>query len=311
MISILIPAYNEEITIKDTILDFHNVLNEAEIIVIDNNSTDNTSIIANSTFSEYNINGKVIFELKKGKSNAIRNAFRNINSDIYVMVDADTTYKAQDLIKLLQPVVDAKADMVVGDRLSNGQYKKQNKRDFHEFGNNLIKFIINKVFSSNRTDILSGYRVFTKRFVKTFPVMSSGFELETELTIHSLDKRLNVIEIPVQYKDRPIGSKSKLNTYKDGFKVIYISVNLVRLYRPLLFYSFFFIFTSLLGIIIGTIPVLEFINTARISHFPAAILASALITCSLVILAVALILDNITYQNKCNFEITYNKFEIK
>jgi glycosyltransferase involved in cell wall biosynthesis len=193
---------------------------DAEIYVIDNNSKDNTNKIAKSVMEKHNIKGSVLFVKEQGKANAVRYAFQHIDADVYVMVDADLTYPAYHLPDLIAPIANGQADMVVGDRHATGAYKKENKRGFHNFGNWLVKYLIKKLFRSDLNDIMSGYRAFSKRFVKLYPILSAGFELETEMSIHALDKRYSVVEIPVDYKDRIEGSYSKLSTFKDGAKVL-------------------------------------------------------------------------------------------
>ena len=231
--AVLIPCYNEEITIEKVIKDFKKELPDAEIYVYNNNSKDKTAEIAEK-------NGAIVrHEYRQGKGNVVRSMFREIDADIYVMVDGDDTYPAEEVHKLIKPVVDGEADMVIGDRLTNGTYQKENKRHFHEFGNNLVKKSINVAFKTDLKDIMTGYRVFNKLFVKTMPVMSPKFEIETEMTIHALDKNFLIEEIPVTYRDRPEGSVSKLNTYSDGFKVLKTIFNLYKNYRPMPFSLFF------------------------------------------------------------------------
>lgn len=213
-IAVLIPCYNEEKTIAQVITDFKNQLPDAKIYVYDNNSKDRTAEIAAQ-------NGAIVRkEPRQGKGNVVRSMFFDIDADYYVMVDGDNTYPAEFVHDLLKPLIYNHADMVIGDRLSNGTYHSENKRNFHNFGNNLVRNLINSLYKSNIQDIMTGYRAFNKFFVKTIPVMSPGFQIETELTIHSLDKRFKVTEIPIDYRDRPEGSESKLNTFRDGYKVL-------------------------------------------------------------------------------------------
>jgi glycosyltransferase involved in cell wall biosynthesis len=301
-IAVILPAYNEKLTIVDTILDFAKELPEAEIIVIDNNSTDNTFDLACEAISDNNINGKVLFEAFQGKGYAVRKAFTEIDAEIYIMADADLTYPAKDVHKLIEPVIDGKADIVIGDRHSGGHYQKENKRNLHGFGNNLVKNMINFMFGSNLNDIMSGYRVFNKKFVKNYPIMVSGFQLETDMTLHVLDKRFKIIEIPIDFVDRPEGSFSKLNTFTDGFKVIITIINIFRIYKPFKFYTiislFFVIFTLSAGI-----PVInEFINYKVVNHIPLAILSIGLGIISVLAFALGLILDAITHQHNVDFE---------
>ena len=209
-IAVLIPCYNEALTIEKVIKDFKKELPEAEIYVYNNNSKDETKEIAikNGAF--------VVDEYKQGKGNVVRSQFRDIDADIYVMVDGDDTYPADFVHKLIDPIQKGEADMTIGDRLSNGTYQKENKRHFHEFGNNLVRKAINLLFDSNLKDIMTGYRAFNKRFVKNMPVLSPNFEIETEMSLYALDKRYIIKEIPIIYRDRPEGSSSKLNTISDG-----------------------------------------------------------------------------------------------
>ena len=203
-VAVLIPCYNEEITIKKVINDFKSELPDADIYVYDNNSKDKTAQIAQE-------NGAIVrHEYRQGKGNVVRSMFRNIDADIYVMVDGDDTYPADQVQKLIEPIRKGQADMVIGDRLTNGTYKNENKRQFHEFGNNVVKNSINKLFKTNLKDILTGYRAFNKLFVKTMPVLSPKFEIETEMTLHALDKNFIIKEVPIVFRDRPEGSESKL-----------------------------------------------------------------------------------------------------
>ncbi len=254
--AVILPAYNEELTLKDTILSFHKELPEALIVIVDNNSKDKTSQIANDTFKEYGINGKLIFENRQGKANAVRAAFNQIDADIYIMSDADMTYPASEAHKLIEQVEKYNYDMVVGDRHTSGAYEKENKRALHNFGNNLVKNIVNKLFKSNLSDIMSGYRVFSRKFIKNYPILVEGFELETDMTLHALDKRFQIKEIPVNYKDRPQGSCSKLNTMNDGMRVIFTIFKIFRHYKPFMFFGSLSLIFAILSLTCG-IPVLN------------------------------------------------------
>ena len=213
-IAVLIPCYNEELTIEKVIKDFRKELPDADIYVYDNNSKDKTAEIAVA-------NGAIVkHEYRQGKGNVVRTMFREIEADIYVMVDGDDTYPAEFVHKLIEPIRTGEADMTIGDRLSNGTYQEENKRHFHEFGNNLVKKSINVLFRTKLKDIMTGYRVFNRAFVKNMPILSKGFEIETEMTLYALDKRFIIKEIPITYRDRPHGSSSKINTVWDGYKVI-------------------------------------------------------------------------------------------
>ncbi len=301
-IAIILPAYNESLTIKETILSFYDELPTANIVVIDNNSDDDTSKIALQTFEQYDINGTLLYEKKQGKANAVRFAFKQIKADIYVMADADMTYPASQIHVLIKPIQQEYCDMVVGDRLSAGDYKKENKRPFHNIGNHLVKTMVNKLFNSNISDIMSGYRAFSKKFVQNYPILVEGFELETDMTLHALDKRFNIKEIAINYKDRPDGSFSKLNTFNDGAKVIFTIIKVFRYYRPLLFFgllSLFFAFLSL----VSSIPVFDdWFRYQYIYHVPLAILATGLGLISIIFISLGITLDAIAHQHKIEFE---------
>lgn len=262
-IAVLIPAYNEEKTILTVINDFSSLnIDNLNIIVCDNNSNDNTYDIAKNS-------GKavVLREKKQGKGNAVRTMFRETEADIYVLVDADDTYKAHDLNRLLQPIINDNADMVIGDRLSSS-YFTENKRKFHNFGNTLMKRLINYFFKANISDVMTGYRAFSKRFVKTFPCLSKGFEIETELTIHAIDKNLNIENVVINYQDRPIDSPSKLNTISDGIKVILTFIKYFALYKPIKFFSFFSIIFACISTIVLFPILIEFKQTHLVPRFP-------------------------------------------
>jgi glycosyltransferase involved in cell wall biosynthesis len=304
--AIILPAYNEELTIEKTILDFHKHSPDSEIYVIDNNSSDKTNEIANKIIKENNIKGEVIFVKRQGKANAMKTAFSRINADVYVMADADHTYFGHDLEKLLPPVTSGEYDVVVGNRFTDSGYEKENKRVFHNFGNNLVRKIINLLFNADLKDIMSGYRVLSKNFVKNYPIMCEGFEIETEMTLHCLDKRFNIIEIPITYKDRIEGSFSKLNTFKDGFRVLKTIFNIFKDYRPLLFFSTLSVIFFSGGILLGIDPVMEFIEFQYVYKVPSAILATGMMIFSLLFFAIGLILDTIVRYEKFNFELRKN-----
>lgn len=301
-ISIIIPALNEEKTIKDVILDFHKELPQAHIYVIDNCSTDKTGQIAKETLKSIRNGGKVLFESRRGKANAIRSAFSKIDSDIYIMVDADLTYPAKDVHALLNPVMGGAADITVGDRLSGGRYFRENKRMFHNFGNNLVKVVINSIFKSKLNDIMSGYRVLTRRFVKNYPILVEGFELETDLTLHALDKRFTIVEIPIEYIDRPLGSESKLNTIEDGYKVIKTIIKLYKNYQPFSFFSLLALMFLLMGAGAGFPVIYEYVQTQYIRHVPLAILATGLMISSLLFFSIGIVLSTVVKIHKYEFE---------
>lgn len=228
-IAVLIPCYNESKTIKKVIEDFKRELPEATIYVYDNNSSDNTAEIAKKA-------GAIVrTERKQGKGNVIRTMFREIDAECYIMTDGDDTYPAEDARKMCKEVLENNVDMVIGDRLSS-TYFEENKRPFHNIGNVIVRLLINMIYKSKIRDVMTGYRAFSYRFVKTFPVLSKGFEIETEMTIHSLDKNLNLENVTIEYRDRPEGSSSKLNTYVDGAKVIKTIISLYKNYKPLSFF---------------------------------------------------------------------------
>lgn len=301
-IAVILPAYNEQQTIAATITDFCQALPSASVWVVNNRSSDNTEQIALETLSRLKCAGGVINEKRPGKGNAVRRAFLNVDADIYVLADADLTYPAAQVHELLAPVVTGEADMAVGDRHSAGHYAAENKRIFHGFGNRMVRDLVNKLFDANLADIMSGYRVFNKRFVKCYPILVEGFEIETDMTLHALDKRFRIVEVPVDYRDRPEGSFSKLNTLKDGMRVLSTIGNILRHYRPLVFFGGMAILFAILGLIAG-IPVVEDWASKRyVDHVPLAILATGLEIIAIVLVAVGLILDSIVHQDKRNFE---------
>ena len=302
-VAVLIPCYNEEQTIGGVIEDFKKELPDADIYVYDNNSKDRTSEVAR----EYGVYVKK--ELRQGKGHVVRSMFRDIEADYYVMVDGDRTYPARFAHQLLDPLYKQEANVVIGDRLSNGTYEEENKRKFHNLGNNLVRGLINFLYKSDLKDIMTGYRAFDRLFVKSAPVMSPGFEIETEMTIHSLDKRFMIKEIPIEYKDRPEGSESKLNTFSDGFKVLNKIFTLFKEYKPMLFFSVWAGIFLILGLLAGIPVILEFIQTAYVSKLPSAILAVGLILLSVLSCGCGLILDTVASNFKKQYEIELNRIK--
>lgn len=295
--AVLIPCYNEELTIEKVIKDFKKELPEAEIYVYDNNSKDKTAQIAKE-------NGAIVkHEYRQGKGNVVRSMFRDIDADIYVMADGDDTYPAEEVHKLIEPVVNGEADMVIGDRLTNGTYQKENKRHFHEFGNNLVKKAINVAFKTDLKDIMTGYRVFNKLFVKNMPVLSPKFEIETEMSLHALDKKFIIKEIPIVYRDRPEGSESKLNTISDGMKVIKTIVKMFKDFKPRQFFWAFSLLFVLLGLIVGLPVIVEFIKTGYITKMPSAILATGIMIFAVIIAQCGVILDTVVKQHREKYEL--------
>ena len=295
--AVLIPCYNEEITIEKFIKDFKKELPDAEIYVYNNNSKDKTAEIAEK-------NGAIVrHEYRQGKGNVVRSMFREIDADIYVMVDGDDTYPAEEVHKLIKPVVDGEADMVIGDRLTNGTYQKENKRHFHEFGNNLVKKSINVAFKTDLKDIMTGYRVFNKLFVKTMPVMSPKFEIETEMSLHALDKKFIIKEIPIVYRDRPEGSSSKLNTVNDGIKVLKTIIKMFKDFKPRQFFWLISLIFVVIGLLVGIPVITEFFRTGFITKVPSAILATGIMIFALIIAQCGVILDTVVKQNREKYEL--------
>ena len=295
-IAILIPCYNEEMTIKKVILDFKKELPQAEIYVYDNNSSDSTYEIAK------NAGAIVRREHNQGKGNVVRRMFREIDADIYVMIDGDDTYSVKDVHKLIEPIVNKEADMVVGDRISSGIYKKENKRKFHKLGNEIVRICINKLFKVNLKDILSGYRAFNKLFVKNIPILSPNFEVETEMTLHALDKKFLIKELCVDYKDRFKGSNSKLNTISDGIIVLIKIFSMYKNYKPMSFFFKFAIILFIFGLIVGFPVLVEYFQTQYITKVPSSILATGLMILSIIVFQCGVILDTIVKHQKERFE---------
>ena len=302
-IAVLIPCYNEELTIEKVIKDFRKELPEADIYVYNNNSKDRTKEIAIK-------NGAIVVdEYKQGKGNVVRSQFRDIEADIYVMVDGDDTYPAEFVHQLIEPVRNGQADMTIGDRLSNGTYQKENKRPFHEFGNNLVKKAINVLFDTKLKDIMTGYRVFNKRFVKNMPVLSPKFEIETEMSLYALDKKYIIKEIPIVYRDRPEGSSSKLNTVGDGIKVVKTIARMFKDYKPFKFFGLIALILFIIGLAIGIPVLVEFFKTAYITKVPSAILATGFMGLAAVSLLCVFVLDTITRQHKEDYELNLLRYE--
>ena len=301
-VAVLIPCYNEEKTVEKVVNDFKKELPNADIYVYDNNSKDKTAELAIKA-------GAILkHEYRQGKGNVVRSMFRDVDADVYVLVDGDDTYPADEVHKLIEPINEGKADMVVGDRLSNGTYFKENKRGFHGFGNNLVRWLINTLFQSNVHDIMTGYRAYSRKFVKCMPVMSDGFQIETEMTVFALVYKMNIVEVPITYRDRPEGSVSKLNTFSDGFKVLVTLFDLFKDYKPLIFYSLLTLIFSIFGLIIGIPVINEFIKTSYITKVPSAILAAGLFIIAFLFMVVGLIVDYLKNQTQLLFQMYVNEF---
>lgn len=302
-IAVLIPCYNESTTIAKVVADFRRELPLANIYVYDNNSSDGTADIARQA-------GAIVRkEPRQGKGNVLRTMFREINADCYLLVDGDDTYPAEYAQRLCDQVLNYNMDMVVGDRLS-ATYFTENKRAFHNIGNRLVRSSVNFFFKGHVQDIMSGYRAFSPGFVKSFPVLSTGFEIETEMTIHALDKNMSISEIPVQYRDRPQGSESKLNTVSDGMKVLFTIFKLYKNYRPLPFFTMIALLLSLCTVIIAGPILYEFFTTGYTEHVAKLTLSGFIMLAGMLSLGCGLILDTVMKKAKQDFEIHMNIIEI-
>lgn len=295
-IAVLIPCYNEENTIGKVVDDFKKVLPESTIYVYNNNSNDKTAEIAQSK-------GAVVRnEYVQGKGNVIRRMFREIDAQCYIMIDGDDTYPAEFARQMCDAVLEKKVDMVIGDRLSS-TYFVENKRPFHNFGNKLVRFSINSIFKNDIKDIMTGYRAFSYNFVKTFPIISKGFEIETEMTIHAVDKNMFTENIIIDYRDRPKGSESKLNTYSDGLKVLKTIAKLFKNYKPLLFWGLISAVLALISIILAIPVFVEYFKTGLVPRFPTLIVCGFIMVASIISFFSGMILDTIKHSNRQNFEI--------
>lgn len=295
-IAILIPCYNESKTIEKVVKDYKSVLPNADIYVYDNNSSDNTDKIAKKA-------GAIIkYEYKQGKGNVIRSMFKDIDADCYLMIDGDDTYPKENAKEMCQLILDNKADMVIGDRLSS-TYFTENKRPFHNFGNVLVRKLINTLFKANVRDIMTGYRAFSYEFVKTFPVLSKGFEIETEMTIHALDKNFLLKEITVEYRDRPEGSVSKLNTYSDGFRVLKTIARLFKEYKPSVFFGLIGLLFLIISILFGAPVFVDYFRTGLVERFPTLIFAGFMLMISVLSFVCGIILEVVVKKHRQLFEL--------
>lgn len=299
-IAVLIPCYNEAKTIEKVVTDFKRELPEAVIYVYDNNSSDGTDEIAKKA-------GAVVrYEYQQGKGNVIRRMFGEIEAECYIMVDGDDTYPAENVREMVKCVLDKHVDMVVGDRLSS-TYFEENKRPFHNFGNDFVRKSINFLFKNNIKDIMTGYRAFSYRFVKTFPVLSKGFEIETEMSIHAIDKNMYVDNVVIEYRDRPDGSESKLNTYSDGFKVIKTILRLFRNYRPLAFFGGIAAVLMILAVGFFAPVLVTYVRSGLVPKFPTLIICGFTAIASLQSFFAGLILSTIYEKNRQDFEMNLYK----
>lgn len=295
-VAVLLPCYNEEPTIGKVVRDFRAALPEAAIYVYDNNSMDGTAQVAAAA-------GAIVRrEPVQGKGNVIRRMFREVEADAYIMADGDDTYPADQAEALLRPVLEEGADMVIGDRLSS-TYFEQNKRPFHNGGNRVVRWLIRRFWHTDIHDIMTGYRAFSRAFVKSFPVMSAGFEIETEMTIHALDRRFLLREVPVAYRDRPEGSVSKLNTFSDGLSVLRTIILLYKEYRPLRFFTWLAALLALAGVLMLVPVLVEYFRTGLVPRFPTLIVALFLMLAALLSLFTGLCLDVIVTKDRKNFEL--------
>ncbi len=303
-VAVIIPCYNEALTIGKVIDDYHAALPGAMVYVYDNNSSDDTSQIAKQ-------HGAIVrFEPRQGKGNVCRQMFRDIDADCYLMVDGDDTYDEAKAVDMVLPILNGDADMTVGDRLSNGTYAEENKRAFHGFGNNLVRFMIKWIYGYAFDDVMTGYRAMSRPFVKTFPVMSEGFQIETELSIHAVDRRWRIKDIPIVYRDRPEGSVSKLDTFGDGFKVIAMIGALFKDYRPLKFFSLIAAVLLIVGLFFGIPVIFDFVHTGLVERLPTAILAVAFVFLSGLCLTTGLILDSVAKIERKEWELkVYDEFQ--
>ena len=298
-VAVLLPCYNEEVTIGKVVRDFKASLPDATIYVYDNNSTDRTAEIAEAE-------GAIVRrEPRQGKGNVIRAMFEDIDADVYVMADGDDTYPADAAPAVVAKVLEG-YDMVIGDRLSS-TYFQENKRPFHNFGNRLVRGSINGLFNAHVTDIMTGYRAFNFTFVKTYPVLSRGFEVETEMTIHSLNNNLRLYEMPIQYRDRPEGSVSKLDTVGDGIKVMSTIFRMIREYKPLPFFGGLGLIIGIVGIVLCGTVTFEFAKTGVVTHFPTLIGAVMLVITGLLLIIAGIILDVMAKNDRKTFVIDTNK----
>lgn len=298
-IAVLIPCYNEAKTIAKVVRDYRAALPEADIYVYDNNSTDHTDDIAREA-------GAIVrYEYRQGKGNVIRSMFREIDADCYLMIDGDDTYPAENAREMVNLVLERKVDMVVGDRLS-ATYYTENKRPFHNLGNRLVKGLVNTIFKGSVSDIMTGYRAFSYQFVKSFPVLSKGFEIETEMTIHALDKNLSVRSVQVEYRDRPADSPSKLNTYSDGMKVLRTIGRLYKEYRPMSFFGLLAALMALVSVILFIPIFAEYLHTGLVPRFPTLIVCGVMGTMALLLWVCGLILDTVAKKHRQLFEINLN-----
>ncbi|MBQ9069061.1 MAG: glycosyltransferase [Eggerthellaceae bacterium] len=300
-IAVLIPCYNESVTIGKVVDDFRAALPQATVYVYDNNSTDGTAQIARD-------HGAVVrAEPRQGKGNVLRQMLRDIDADCFIMVEGDDTYPAEAAWSLVEPVLSGDADMVIGDRISNGSYAKENDRALHGFGNNLVRWLIKKLYGHSFDDVMTGYRSFSRVFAKTLPILSGGFEIETELSIHAIDKGWKIVDVPVEYRDRPEGSVSKLSTVSDGWRVLKTIMSLFKDYRPMALFTWVALLFLLIGLVLGVPVVAEFYRTGIVERFPTFVTAVAFVGASMFSFFAGIILDTIVKGTRMDYEIQVKK----
>ena len=294
-VAVLIPCFNEEKTIGKVVTDFKRELPDATIYVYDNNSTDKSAEISQ------NAGAVVCHEYMQGKGNVIRRMFREIDAKVYVIVDADDTYPAEASKEMVELVKTKQVDMVIGDRLSS-TYFEQNKRPFHNMGNSFVRSSINLLFGSNIRDIMTGYRAFSYQFVKTFPVLSKGFEIETEMSIHAIDKNMHIENVVIDYRDRTDGSESKLDTYSDGMKVLKMIMSLYRQYKPMAYFGMLALVLTVVSAVLFTPVLIEYFETGLVPRFPTLIVCGFMIIAAIQSFFLVMILETIVQKNKQDFE---------
>ena len=295
-IAVLIPRYNESQTVEKVVTDFKNILPEATIYVYDNNSTDNTAELAEK------VGAIVRHEYQQGKGNVIRRMFREVDAECYIMTDGDDTYPAEFAREMADKVLQRNVDMVIGDRLSS-TYFEENKRPFHNIGNSIVRRSINFLFKSEIKDIMTGYRAFSYQFVKSFPILSKGFEIETEMSIHAIDKNMSIDNVIIEYRDRPEGSESKLNTYSDGIKVLFTIFRLYRNYKPIQFFSIIALLLTIIAAIFFIPIVFTFAETGLVPNFPTLIVCGFIEMAALISLFTGIILQTLRQKDRQDFEM--------
>lgn len=296
-VAVLVPCYNEAQTVGKVVDDFHRCLPGCTVYVYDNNSSDGTSKIALD-------HGAVVrCEPRQGKGNVVRQMIRDIDAEYYILVDGDDTYPAENAPSLLEPVMSDIADHVVGDRLSNGSYGTENKRAMHGFGNNLVRDLVSALYGFHYNDIMTGYRAFNRVFAETLPILSWGFQIETELSIHAADKRWRIAQVPVDYRDRPLGSESKLNTISDGLRVLVMICRLFKDYKPLGFFSLLALLCIIIGLLLGAPVIINFMATGLVPRLPTALLSVAFCGLGFLFLVCGLILDTVVQGHRRDWEL--------